>query len=122
MIDLEKMAKEHEKLFPNASLESQIWKLDEELKEFEDAHKWEKINEIADIVIVIGGLYRWCPTVAYHFYDGLTCMDYNWSLVEAEVNLPRSSRLCLLSTSKDSCRATITSMLRDALLPMLPSS
>lgn len=86
MIDLEKMSKEHEKLFPKATLESQVWKLEEEVKEFEDAHKWEKINELADIVIVLGGLYRWCPRVAYYFYEGLTCMDYNWSLVEEEVN------------------------------------
>lgn len=86
MIDLDKMAKEHEKLFPNATLESQVWKLEEEIQEFEDAYKWEKINELADIVIVLGGLYRWCPRVVYHFYDGLACMDYNWSLVEEEVN------------------------------------
>lgn len=86
MIDLEKMAQEHEKLFPNATLESQVWKLEEEIKEFEDACKGDEINELADIIIVLGGLYRWCPRVAYHFYDGLTCMDYNWSLIEEEVN------------------------------------
>ena len=87
MIDLEKMAKEHEKLFPNASLESQIWKLEEEIKEFEDSYYiGEEINELADIFIVLGGLYRWCPKVSYQFYDGITCMDYNWSLVEEEVN------------------------------------
>lgn len=86
MIDLEKMAKEHEKLFQNATLESQVWKLEEEIQEFEEACKGEEINELADIVIVLGGLCRWCPRVAYHFYDGLTCMDYNWSLVEEEVN------------------------------------
>lgn len=33
MIDLEKMAKEHEKLFPNATAESQLWKLEEEINE-----------------------------------------------------------------------------------------
>ena len=86
MIDLDKMAIEHEKLFPKATLESQVWKLAEELKEFYDAPKMNKINELADIVIVLGGLCRWCPIVAFEFYEGLTCMDYNWSLVEEEVN------------------------------------
>ena len=33
MIDLEKMSKEHEKLFPKADLASQVWKLEEEIKE-----------------------------------------------------------------------------------------
>lgn len=86
MIDLEKMAKEHKKLFPNATLESQVWKLEEEIKEFWDAPQMNKINELADIVIVLGGLCRWCPRVAYEFYGGLTWMNYNWSLVESEVN------------------------------------
>ena len=86
MIDLEQMAKEHENLFPNATLESQVWKLEEEISEFFDAPKCDKIKELADIVIVLGGLYRWCPIVSDNFFDGLTCMDYNWSLVEEEVN------------------------------------
>ncbi len=34
MIDLEKMAESHKELFPNATLESQCWKLEEEIKEF----------------------------------------------------------------------------------------
>ena len=37
MIDLEKMAKEHEQLFPMASLESQVWKMEEEIKEYKEA-------------------------------------------------------------------------------------
>lgn len=86
MIDLEKMSKEHEKLFPKATLESQVWKLEEELKEFWDAPKMNKIKELADVVIVLGGLYRWCPTVAFDFFDVFTGMDYNWWLVEQEVN------------------------------------
>ena len=86
MIDLEKMAKEHEKLFPKASLESQVWKLEEELNEFFNANKDEKIKELADIYIVCIGIYRFTPTVANEFLEGLTCMDYNWSLVEEEVN------------------------------------
>ena len=65
MIDLEKMAKEHEKLFPNASLESQIWKLEEEMHECNMAKTTdEKKNEFADILIVCGGLYRWLPIVS----------------------------------------------------------
>ena len=65
MIDLEKMAKEHEKLFPNATLESQVWKLEEEIKECEQAETEEELQkEIADFVIVCAGLSRWCPEVA----------------------------------------------------------
>ena len=37
MIDLEKMAKEHSELFPLATLESQIWKLEEEISEYKEA-------------------------------------------------------------------------------------
>ena len=74
MIDLEKMAKEHEKLFPNASMESQVFKLDEEVREYIEAEDEEKIKrERADIIIVCCGLYRWFPrlaeAIAAMFYD-----------------------------------------------------
>ena len=70
MIDLEKMAKEHEKLFPKATLESQVWKLEEEIEEFCNADLPEaSIREIADIWIVLGGLYRWCPKTAIAIYN-----------------------------------------------------
>lgn len=65
MIDLEKMSKEHEKLFPKATLESQCWKLEEEVNEIFNAISWEdKEKEVADVIIVCGGLYRWCPNLA----------------------------------------------------------
>lgn len=69
MIDLEKMAKEHEKLFPKATLESQVWKLEEEIAEYQEAKGFEEsLKEMADIVIVCGGLYRWCPLLAETIY------------------------------------------------------
>ena len=65
MIDLDKMAKEHEKLFPKATLESQVWKLEEEIQEWHNALGREnERQEVADIIIVCGGLTRWCPSVA----------------------------------------------------------
>lgn len=85
MIDLEKMAKEHEKLFPKASLESQIWKLEEEILEFEDAKTLsENIKELADIQIVCAGLYRWCPSLAIIISKLYSLIDND--AVEAEVN------------------------------------
>lgn len=50
MIDLEKMAKEHEKLFENCDLASQDEKIYEEVNEV--------MKELADVVIVCGGIYR----------------------------------------------------------------
>lgn len=50
MIDLEKMAKEHEKLFEHADLKSQDEKIYEEVVEV--------MKELADVVIVCGGIYR----------------------------------------------------------------
>lgn len=50
MIDLEKMAKEHEKLFENCDLTSQDAKIYEEVNEV--------MQELADVVIVCGGIYR----------------------------------------------------------------
>ena len=90
MIDLEKMAKEHEKLFPNATLESQIWKLEEEIREFFDTGDYseDELREIADVCIVCAGLYRWCPCLAYQL-----CSEFYWkhegkwsSKIEKEVN------------------------------------
>ena len=70
MIDLEKLAKEHEKLFPNATAESQLWKLEEEIAEYQDAIGFEEsLKEMADIVIVCAGLYRWCPLLAETLYN-----------------------------------------------------
>ena len=91
MIDLEKMAKEHEKLFPNASLESQAWKLEEEFNECNLAEeKKKKIKEFADILIVCGGLYRWCPilarTIAKDAYRKSGYNEIEESVLDEEVN------------------------------------
>ena len=82
MIDLEKMAKEHEKLFPKASLESQVWKMEEELTEYRDATSVEQLTkEAADVIIVCAGLYRWCPILAK-----IIAVDFCTSKAEEEVN------------------------------------
>ena len=91
MIDLEKMAKEHEKLFPNATLESQVWKLEEEIAELQEAKGFEEsLKEMADIVIVCGGLYRWCPllakTQASSVYSAIGYIDVDVLDFENEVN------------------------------------
>lgn len=86
MIDLEKMAKEHEKLFPNASAESQFHKMEEEISEFDDALRKrdgeQAVKEHADIIIVCGGLYRWFPKTAQAIYSYYGCDK----LIEQEVN------------------------------------
>ncbi|MBO7735189.1 MAG: hypothetical protein J6S67_21675 [Methanobrevibacter sp.] len=79
MIDLEKMAEAHKRLFPNATLESQVWKLEEEIREYIEAvydnDLKQEIKESADVVIVCGGLARWCPMVAEYikgiFFDSV---------------------------------------------------
>ena len=89
MIDLEQMAKEHENLFPNATLESQVWKLEEEISEFAEARTdTQRCQECADILIVCCGLYRWCPLTARiifrkYFYDAPSCLNKE---IDEEVN------------------------------------
>lgn len=90
MIDLEKIAKSHKKLFPKATLESQVWKLEEELKEFQSAEtEQDEMKELADVVIVCGGLYRWCPllakTQADSAYNALFFIDVDVSVFEKEI-------------------------------------
>ena len=86
MIDLEKMADAHKKLFPNATAESQLWKMEEEIQEFEEAIRkrddGQFVKEHADIIIVCGGLYRWFPKTAKAIYDYYGCHK----LIEKEVN------------------------------------
>ena len=87
MIDLEKMAKEHEALFPKASLESQVWKMEEEIKEYDEACSLEQIiKEVSDIVIVCAGLYRWCPKTATALAVQYQREPEYWDDIEAEVN------------------------------------
>lgn len=90
MIDLEKLSKEHEKLFPNATAESQFFKLEEEIEELEKADsRKEHIEENADVYIVCAGLYRWFPKTAvavYLFYVQSNLMLRIEEEIEAEVN------------------------------------
>lgn len=59
MFDIEKIAKEHEVLFPNADLESQMKKLEEEVREVKKASSIEEAKkEFADCLIVFAGIYR----------------------------------------------------------------
>lgn len=86
MIDLEKMAKQHEKLFPNATLESQIAKMEEEIEEFGNAKTVEEQRqELADVIIVCAGLYRWCRLTAQYLALHFLEFDYN-DTIEEEVN------------------------------------
>ena len=72
MIDLEKLSKEHEKLFPLADIGSQSLKLEEELTELLYARTGqEQIEELADVLIVCCGLYRWCTMLAKSQADGV---------------------------------------------------
>lgn len=68
MINFEKMAKSHERLFPKADLNSQVVKLEEEIGEYKQAANsgdWEQAKkELADIGIVCIGVYRFAPSVA----------------------------------------------------------
>lgn len=54
-----KVSKAHEKLFPEATLESQCAKFEEEYEEFKNASDSESIcYEYADCFIVAAGIYR----------------------------------------------------------------
>ena len=64
-MNIEEIAESHKELFPNATPESQFWKLEEEIAEFEYCeNEQQAIKELADIIIVCGGLYRWFPKTA----------------------------------------------------------
>lgn len=75
MIDLEKMAEQHKQLFPNATAESQFYKMEEEIEEFNETIDGsnEELKEIADVIIVCAGLYRWFPKTAYQI-----CREMYW--------------------------------------------
>ena len=69
MLDLKKMAEAHKKLFPNATAESQFYKMEEEIEELVKAKtEDERIKENADVYIVCAGLYRWFPKTALAIY------------------------------------------------------
>ena len=90
MIDLEKMAEQHKQLFPNATAESQFYKMEEEIEELSKTKSREEhIKETADVYIVCAGLYRWFPRTAISIYLNYyqsqmpLCIEEE---VEAEVN------------------------------------
>lgn len=54
------ITKWHEECFPDATMEGQLIKLEEEMNEFLNSEtKEEKLKEAADIYIVLCGLKRW---------------------------------------------------------------
>lgn len=87
MIDLEKMSKEHEELFPKADLASQVIKLEEEISEYKEATElYQEVKELADCFIVCIGIYRFTPVVAKQIIQGLIdSSDINLEAVEREV-------------------------------------
>lgn len=94
MIDFDKMAKAHERLFPKADLASQIYKLEEEIKECEEADKQvdteQALKELADAGIVCIGIYRFTPEVAkamYRLFDDMyfrRYIDYYGSINQSQ--------------------------------------
>lgn len=89
-MNIEKYSKLHEKLFPNATAESQFYKLEEEIAEFKAAVGEDSIKELADIWIVCAGLHRWFPETAYAVYsyysDDIINAQYGLDKIESEVN------------------------------------
>ena len=88
MIDLEKIAKEHEKLFERADFQSQLIKYEEERKEYHEALN-HLIEELADRMIVCCGIYRFAPKVAEKRLKDCYDKAIHFGIVqsvEAEVN------------------------------------
>lgn len=55
----------NEKTFPDATMEGQLMKLEEEFKEMKEARQfWKKEKEFADVFIVASGLTRWGSVLA----------------------------------------------------------
>lgn len=53
------------KTFPDATMEGQLMKLEEEFKEMKEARQfWKKEKEFADVFIVASGLTRWGSVLA----------------------------------------------------------
>lgn len=61
----ENIPQQHAVLFPLATPESQMFKLEEEVGEWKNAKtEEEEIKEAADVIIVILGLKRWHPELS----------------------------------------------------------
>lgn len=88
MIDFDKMAKAHKRLFPKADLASQIYKLEEEIGEYKEAsggNKDDMIKELADVGIVCIGVYRFTPGVALWVFS--MCAKCCASITGTELSL-----------------------------------
>lgn len=89
MIDLEKMSKQHKRLFPKADLLSQKEKIKEEMDEAINAMQ-HFVEELADVVIVCFGLYRYDKQLAETYLtivnDIRHNMNINVDVLEAEIN------------------------------------
>lgn len=93
--------KQHANLFPLATPESQLLKLEEEIHElYETQSEEEEIKEAADVIIVILGLKRWHPELSDLLLEMfLVKLDYNeiqldklWDEVDRkwQINLSRT--------------------------------
>lgn len=60
----------HEETFPDATLEGQLIKLEEELKELDEATEGDEVmKEASDVLIVCAGLRRWNSMVGKTFEE-----------------------------------------------------
>jgi hypothetical protein len=68
----EKITEVHEELFPDATLETQCAKFEEEFEEFREARNDEEIkSELADLFIVACGIKRFNYGIFYILFRGL---------------------------------------------------
>jgi NTP pyrophosphatase (non-canonical NTP hydrolase) len=88
MIDLEKMAKEHEALFSHCDLASQMEKLREEKCEVQEAYR-QYCKELADVLIVCAGIYRFDQKKAIEemnaVYNICVIIGIDWEDIDKEV-------------------------------------
>lgn len=88
----EKLEKEiiewHTKTFPDATMEGQLIKLEEEMNEFSNSEtKEEKLKEAADIYIVLCGLKRWnCQIGNFVMYYSFSYEDDLYEAVVEKMN------------------------------------
>ena len=90
--DWEKLDKEiiewHSQTFPDATMEGQLIKLEEELNEFLNSEtKEEELKEAADIYIVLCGLKRWDSRIGnFVMYYGFSYEDDLYEAIVEKMN------------------------------------
>jgi hypothetical protein len=61
----------HKRTFKDCTLAGQLAKLEEELKEYDNAPDWShSLAEMADVLIVLGGLDRWKSKIGEYMLQG----------------------------------------------------